>query len=163
MASIPFLMIGGTVDAIVSYNENAADIPNKVSSGELLSIEGGSHLGFVSIAEPMLRSMANPDSLGCQAILAAVEQGNEADADFNPWLTLGTEEEGIAFDGPQPGLCTDYPLPAAIHAGRQHMITRLALLGFMETYFGETPDRRRDAKMLVSKHLQNDFIEVTKH
>lgn len=165
---VPFLMIAGTVDAIVEYQANAALIPDVAPTGELVTIAEGSHVGFAHIAEPMLRALDNPDSMGCDALLSAVTD-QSADAatmgnapPFNPWAALGTPDEGIETQGEQPGLCTTVPLPSAIHPGRQHMITQLAVLGFFESEFAEGVQRSKEARELLTTHLARDFAEVTK-
>ena len=67
-AMLPFLMIAGTVDALVDYESNASTIPDRAARGGLVTIEGGSHTSFAAIAEPLLRFMAHPDALGCTAV-----------------------------------------------------------------------------------------------
>lgn len=162
-AAIPFLMIAGTVDAIVEYVGNADVIPRRAANGALVTIDGGSHLGFVSIAEPMMRSMSNPDSIGCTAILANIETEVAASSETaaeNPFAGLGTVEEGIDFSATQPGLCSMNPLPESIHPGRQHMITQVALLSFFESQFAADAGRRDQARDVLAEHLSRDFSEA---
>ena len=49
----PFLAILGTSDALVDYSANGLIVPDRISSASLMTIAGGSHLGFASTAEPL--------------------------------------------------------------------------------------------------------------
>lgn len=131
-SDIPFLMIGGTLDALVDYQANAAVIPERVGNSALLTIDGGSHLGFASMAEPLLRFMNHPDGLGCTAVLSNLGEDPNA-----PYLLLGGEADGIVLDPTIPAVCQTMPEEQALHPGRQHMVTQIALLSFFESVFAE--------------------------
>lgn len=168
-ADVPFLMIAGTVDALIDYQTNAATIPQRFGRGSLVSISRGSHTSFVDIAEPALRWMSNPDELGCAAVLANVSDGNanpESGADkgtdaVNPLSVMADESAGIVFDPQAPGLCERDPLPESLHPGRQHMITQIAVLSFFEHYFAQNAERRAAAYRQLAEMLQTDFNEAT--
>ena len=153
----PFLMIAGTVDAIVDYESNAAPIPQLVTNGSLLAIEGGSHTSFASIAEPLLRFMTNPDSLGCTAVLANI--GGESSE--NVFANLGDASDGIVFDADAPALCRIDPLPEAIHPGRQQMITQIAVLSFFQSIFATEAETRNAAAQQLAVGLAADFAEAS--
>ena len=70
---IPYLAIAGTADALLAFQGHAADIPARVANASLVAIAGGSHLGFIGLADPLFRFMNNPDTIGCEGVLAAVE------------------------------------------------------------------------------------------
>ncbi len=162
-AAKPFLMIAGTLDAIVEYQGNAHDIPERVPGGILVTVDEGSHLGFVDMAEPLMRMAEHPDGLGCQAILSAVGGDASApppDASQNPFQVLGGPEDGVVFGDSPPGLCTINPLPKAAHPGRQHMITKVALLAFFESHFAADPARRAAAGSVLNESLARDFAEA---
>ena len=84
-SAAPFLMIGGTEDAVVDFATHAAIIPERAPQGTLLAIEGGTHISFASVAEPAMRFADHPDSLACEALQAGGEQAG----DENPFAGLG--------------------------------------------------------------------------
>ena len=59
-----------------------------------------------------------------------------------------------------PERCKQSP-KEAIHPGRQHMITKLGVLGFFESVFGSSAQRRNDARELLLTHLPGDFDEAS--
>ena len=63
-ADVPFLMIAGTHDAMIPYEENAKPIPDKITEGGVIAIAGGSHAGFSYLAEGPMRLLGNPDEIG---------------------------------------------------------------------------------------------------
>ncbi len=153
----PFLMIAGTVDALVDYESNAAVIPQRVTNGSLLTIKGGSHTSFASIAEPLVRFMTNPDSLGCAAVLANIE----SDTSENVFADLGDASDGVVFDSAAPALCSASPLAEAIHPGRQQMITQIAVLSFFQSIFATAAETRDAATQELAVGLATDFAEAS--
>ncbi len=154
--SVPFLMIAGTSDLLVDYDYNAAVIPERVPNGELLTIDGGSHIGFVAMAEPAFRFVHNADSLACSAVQGNLD-GDEADQ----FTDLFSSDLGIILDTEAPGLCEQDAIPEAGHPGRQHMITMIGVLSFFESIFAEDPARRREAREALSRHLPAEFDEAS--
>lgn len=152
----PFLMISGTADALIDTEWNGLIIPERNPGSALVTIQGGTHLGFVAMAEPSFRFMHNPDSLGCSAVLAVLDEDpNEV------FARLGTEEEGIQMPIDAPGVCDIMPLREASHPGRQHMITQLAVLSFFESVFSRDQTIRQEATSVLEVALTEDFEEVT--
>lgn len=152
---VPFLMIAGTLDALINFEYNAAVIPDRVRNSMLIGIEGGTHLGFGAIAEPMLRLMNHPDGLGCTAVLSNL--GSDPNAAFIP---LGDESDGIVLDPSIPAICETMPSEKALHPGRQQMVTSIAVLSFFEYVFNEDPDRRRAALEQLSNSLPTEMAEA---
>lgn len=153
---IPFLMIAGTADAIVDYASNAAVIPQRVRNSALLTIAGGSHLGFISISDPLFRFMHNPDALGCSAVLGNIDE------DPNEWVyRLGTIEDGVYVDPDIPGVCAVMPLVKSIHPGRQQMITQIGVLSFFESVFATNADDRAAARNQLMINISADFQEAS--
>lgn len=156
----PFLMVGSSLDAVVEYAANAADIPERVPGSVLVTIAGGSHVGYADMAEPFMRAVANPDALGCRAILA----GAGVDADDpdppNPFTVLGEPGDGVVFQEPLPGICALDPMPETIHAGRQHMIAEVAVTSFFESHFNLDAHQRQRAGQVLTRYLAEDFQEA---
>lgn len=152
---VPFMMIAGTLDALIEFDANASIIPERVSNSVLLGIEGGTHLGFGSISEPWLRLMHHPDGLGCAAVLS------NADEEPSEFLALlGDESDGIVLDADIPAVCATMPTEKAVHPGRQQMITSIATLSFLEHLFAQEPSRREQAYAVLSTSLADDMDEV---
>lgn len=151
----PFLMIAGTEDAIVDYETHAAIIPGRVTQGTLLTIRGGAHTSFVSLAEPSMRFMDNPDSLGCDVLLAG---GDDAPGD--PFSVLGDLSDGVNPEATRLAICTR-PLGKAMHPGRQHMITQAGVISFFTAQFAEDPEERRTAREYLRNGIGADFPEAS--
>jgi len=154
-SDVPYLMIAGTADGLIDYEAHAARIPELAPSGSLLTIEGGTHLGFVTLAEPALRLFHNPDSLGCQAVLSNLDE-DSSDETFG---SLGTPETGVEVTDDLPEVC-EFGLAKAAHPGRQHMITKLAVLSFFNSVLAEEYAVRWSGETLLSTGLQQDFVEA---
>ena len=155
-SDIPFLMIAGTADALVDYRSNAAIIPDRIANGSLLTIAGGSHLGFAGLAEPALRLMHNPDTLGCSAVLAVLDEAPDA-----IFMRLGSAKEGVVPDPNAPGVCEDLPPAEAAHPGRQQMITQIGVLSFFESIFAEQASVREAAHQQLTMAIAADFAEAS--
>lgn len=155
-----FLMIAGTEDAIVDYETHAAIIPGRVTQGTLLTIRGGAHTSFVSLAEPSMRFMDNPDSLGCESLTATVEQANgDEETEGNPFASLGDLSDGINQDLTALEICTK-PIGEALHPGRQQMIAQAAVVSFFTSQFAEDADERRSAREFLRQGITADFPEA---
>jgi dienelactone hydrolase len=156
-AALPFLMIAGTADAIVTYDTNAMPIPGKIAQGGLLTIEAASHAGFAAFADMFpLRLVGNPDAIGCYALVGNLEaRGRE-----NPFEALGGPEDGVLFDTDAPLPCANGAPDDAVPAGRQLMITRLAALAFFQSAFAADPAERTSWQGFLADTLHRDFPEA---
>jgi dienelactone hydrolase len=152
---VPFMMIAGTLDALIDFEYNAAVIPKRVQNSVLIGIEGGTHLGFGSISEPWLRLMNHPDGLGCTAVLSNL--GSDPNAAF---VVLGDESDGIVLDSDTPALCETMPIEKALHPARQQMVTSIAALSFFEFVFNKDPAKRQAAYEQLSNTLPADMSEA---
>ncbi|MFT7205825.1 MAG: dienelactone hydrolase [Pseudohongiellaceae bacterium] len=152
---VPFMMIAGTLDALIDFEYNAAVIPQRVHNSVLIEIEGGTHLGFGSISEPWLRLMNHPDGLGCTAVLSNL--GSDPNAAF---VALGDASDGIVLDANIPEVCARMPSEKALHPARQQMVTSIAALSFFEFVFNEDPAKRQAAYEQLSNALPADMSEA---
>lgn len=152
----PFLMIAGTADALVNHQANGMPIPARVSNGELLSILGGTHLGFAALAEPIMRFIDDPDSLGCAAVLATLSDTSTNDV----FRQLGSADEGVVVTDNIPDICDILPNERPVHAGRQQMITTIAVLSFFESVFAPEMSDRLSARSQLATDLEQDFPEA---
>ena len=153
---VPFMMIAGTLDALVDFEYNAAVIPERVQNSVLIAIEGGTHLGFEGISEPWLRLLNHPDGFGCTEVLSNL--GSDPNSAFMP---LSNESDGIVFEPNAPSVCETMPTGKAIHPARQQMITSVAVLSFFDYVFDEDPIRREAAYDELSSSLVSELPEAS--
>jgi len=153
---LPFLMIAGTLDALIDYEANAAIIPERIRTSALVRIEGGTHLGFAGMSEPMLRLMNHPDGLGCTAVMSNMDEDPYAS-----FLSLGNEQDGIYMDPSIPEVCETMPTEKALHPARQQMITRMALVTFFQAILGDSEAIRNEAYEAFATSLAADLPEAT--
>jgi dienelactone hydrolase len=155
-AAIPFLMIAGTADAIVDYELNALPIPDRTHDGGLVSIAGGTHVGFAQVAAGVMRLLGNPDTLGCRLGGADPEASPE-----NPFSGLfGTPDQGLLEVAEYPPPCVR-TFQRTIAAGRQQMLTTLAVRAFFESHFAREPGLRADHQEYLVRILPAELPEVT--
>ena len=152
---LPFMMVASPIDPMISYQDNAADIPQRVPGATLVTIDGASHTGFASLARA-LRWMDNPDSLGCRQ----VNQGLEKTEDDDWSHELGSLEEGLIF-AEQPKLCTQMPLPTAMNPIRQHWLNTLAVYAFLESHFALGQQQRVAARRFLGEQLPAEQTDVS--
>jgi predicted dienelactone hydrolase len=155
-SNAPLLMVAGTQDAIVDYEANAAIIPERAPQATLLTIRDGAHTSFVSLAEPAMRFMNHPDSLGCDALTGNREEA----ADDDPFAGLGDMNDGINPDQTRLAICNK-PLGKALHPGRQQMIAEVGVVSFFQFQFGAEPAQRLAARKLLQEDLPRDLPEAS--
>lgn len=155
-ASVPFLMIAGTADAIVDYNVNAKPIPSKIRRGGLVTIEGATHAGFTHITAGFLRVFGNPDNLGCGAV-----SPGDIPQDKSPFVGhFGTPEQGLIVPSEYCAPCSK-TYEHAMKAGRQHSITTIVVLAFFESQFASSEEERIANRDFLEKTLPSELDEVT--
>ena len=154
--NLPFLMLAATADALVPFNNNGLPVIQKIPSAQLVSIEGGSHMGFVGTTG-LLRWINHPDSIGCYMVVSKLESNGPEEQ----WLELlGSAEQGINYESVNQ-LCTQDPLPKAINPLRQQLISKVAVSSFFESQFGEDPQTRKAANDYIEKTISEDVKEVS--
>lgn len=152
---IPFMMVATPIDAMVAYDENAANILDKVPQGVLVTIDGASHAGFSSVAK-WLRWMNNPDSIGCKALMQNVDFADEA-----AWYeSLGGAAVGVE-PSEAPEMCIQDPLPAAMNPLRQHQLNILAVSSFLACHFGQVEEERERSCGFLLNTFPKEFDEIS--
>ena len=126
---IPFMMVASPQDALINYQENAANILSKIDGAVLVTVDGASHLGF-SGGSKWLRWMDNPDSLGCDQLL----QDDNVESESDWYHKIGSEAIGV-LPPVTPTMCQSNPLPSAINPLHQLRLTTLAVGGFLGCEF----------------------------
>ncbi len=151
-SEIPFLMIGSTVDAFIPYDTNAMVVPERVPLSVLVSISNGTHTGFADVADPFLSFLSNPDSLGCAHIEGKIPKKGDM------LERLGGASVGIdvnAKDFP----CQQKELPKGLNPGRQHQLTKMAVLSFFESLFSKDANRREAMKKYLRSSMAEENID----
>jgi hypothetical protein len=104
-----------------------------------------------------MRIFGNPDAVGCRAVMDHVE----IDPDHNPFASFGGEEEGMKLHPDIPMPCANGVPEGAMLAGRQHMITELAVHAFFESVFAESAEERAANATFLRETLGRDFPEAS--
>jgi len=161
-ADVPFLMIAGTDDAIVPYAANGPPILDHAPTGALLSITGGSHVGFAGMAAsfPPLRFSRNPDGFGCSYLEKRLELPTD-DVEVEAFAAgLGGPENGVLLSPELAVPCGQEDLRRAIRPPRQQIITKLAVRAFFESEFAARAETRQAASDYLSELLPQDMPEA---
>jgi hypothetical protein len=154
-ADVPFLMIAGTHDAMIPYEENAKPIPDKITEGGVIAIAGGSHAGFSYLAEGPMRLLGNPDDIGCRSLMLNLD----LEADVESFSELGGAEDGM-LDASESALPCETRFETAMPAGRQHWLTVLAARAFLESHFASDPKARAEHILFLERTLPEELPEV---
>jgi predicted dienelactone hydrolase len=157
---VPLLMIYGDADAIVPYPANATPVLLKYPGSILVSLKAGSHAGFAQPASTLMRFIANPDVVGCRAVLEGLEDELAEQQDGFMSL-LGDTADGIET-GAKIDICTSPPIPLAMQAARQHMFTILASYAFLQSMFADDRSLRDASRQYLLETLpQENAGEIT--
>ncbi len=156
---VPFLMIAGTADAIVPYEANGPPLLERVPGGALVTLEGGSHVGFVDLAPRFFRFSDNPDAIGCRYLRRNLDVESDPDPD-GPFAALGGSEMGIELGESAARPCDDDELAHAMRPARQHVLTTLAVRAFLESEFGASETSRSAASRYLAHTLARDLPET---
>jgi predicted dienelactone hydrolase len=154
-AEVPFLMIASTHDAMVQYELNAAPIPDLIRKGGLITIVEGSHAGFSDFTSGPMRLLGNPDEIGCKALMWNLDSR----LDENPFAELGGPEQGMVEPAETPLPC-EIRFEEAMHAGRQQMLTTLAVRAFFDSHFASDLETRQANAKYLSETLPSELVDV---
>jgi predicted dienelactone hydrolase len=153
--TVPFMMIAGNTDAIVSYEHNAKPIRDKDPDSVLVTIKGASHAGFAGISALLFRWANNPDSFGCASMKGKVERND------SPFDALVDEKIGVV-KSERSGYCENYNnLPRAMRPAQQQMLTVLATYSFFESLFNVDATRRLMFATYLQQTLPNENRNIS--
>lgn len=153
-SAMPFMMIAGSLDAIIPYEAHAAPVPQKAPQSLLVTLEGGTHVGFAGVASTFMRWFRHPDRLVCPMLLRGLENGAESrEATLVPDAAIGISSEQVAA-------CTMTEFEQAMRPGEQQMLTRLALYAFLESVFAQDPARRAQMRAYLTGDLPHEQPSV---
>jgi len=154
---IPFMMIAGSGDAIVPYDVNAAPIPAKAPGSLLVTLDGGTHVGFAGIATTVFRWSRHPDRWVCPMLLSGLDrEDNEGE------LLLAPDPDiGISTNTATP--CTMETWERAMRPAPQQMLTRLALFAFLEQHFHADAEVRQQLADYLAQGLSAENPSAAVH
>lgn len=155
-AAVPFLMIAGTADAIVDYERNALPILDRVREGALVTIAGGTHVGFDQVAAGGMRLLGNPDAVACG--LADVDPEAPPENPFSGMF--GAPEQGLLAVVEYPPACVK-TFDGTMAAGRQQMLTTVVVHAFFESHLARDPAVRARHRQFLARTLTEEVPEVT--
>ena len=152
--NVPFMMLSGDIDAMVPHASNAAPVLEKIANSQLVTLVNASHTAFAGTAS-LLRWLNNPDALGCWMV-----KRNIGNAGAEPWYELiGTEEQGVDRNAVNE-LCLVDPLPKAMNALRQQMISSVVVSSFFQSHFSASAKERDASRLYLSRSLEKEIPEV---
>ena len=152
--SLPFLMIGGSLDVIVPYKAHAARVTEKDSNATLVTLQGATHVNFADIAGLLFRWSNNPEPQGC----AQLTKNLHREDDFlGP---LGGESVGISGMTDDALPCQTKEFPRALRPAFQHDLTRLVVHAWMDSLFGKSDSDRAQARQFLQETLPHENPQV---
>jgi dienelactone hydrolase len=155
-ADLPFLMIGGTADAMIDYEANAAPLPGRIRRGGLATLAGATHAGFDDATSGVLRVLGNPDWIGCHALRANLH----LDVRKRLFAGLGTPEIGVVDPGDAAVPCQKH-FDDVMRVGLQHQLTTLVVRAFFDGQFADDPEERGAADAFLTRVLPGERSEVS--
>lgn len=150
-ADVPFLMIAAGGDVVVDYGDNARRVLRDVPHGALLTIAGGTHVGFDAVAPVLPHLAGNPDALGCRVLSETLDL-----RDSGATLVGLDGMRGLIRLPKSPGPCRRAAPARWLDPEEQQTITTLAVAAFFTSCFG-TDAERRAARAYLDEDLGRDF------
>ncbi len=157
-ADLPFLMVAGTDDLIVDYSANAPPILERVPHAALLTLAGGSHVGFAGGLPFVIDFWSNPDTLGCRELLRRLPQDLDGPS---PFAALGGAEQGIVLDAGGPPPCSRHAEALAMRPRRQQILLHLGVRAFLDAELGATAEERRAAWSYLTTTLPRELRDAS--
>lgn len=160
--SIPFMYIAGTADAIVPYRENAQPILKKYKNSVLVTLESGSHVGFIDMAPMVFRWLHNPDELGCAGLMHGLKAAQQASTTGKPLPSLGELIGGAGVDAKASAApCQPGEFARAMRPARQHTLVTLAIYSFLESRFSPSESTRQAMHEYLINQLPRENEDLT--
>ncbi|MFM7199427.1 MAG: alpha/beta hydrolase family protein [Myxococcota bacterium] len=155
-ASVPFMMIGGTLDVIVPYAHHALPIQQQAPQATLVSLVGGTHVNFADVASILFRWHNNPEPVGCFQI----ERNLPEKLAFHE--LMGDMSVGLQPMSPESAPCQAKEFPRAIRPDTQHDLTKVAVRMFLEQTLNSAAPARQEATHFLAEVFdgENSTIEV---
>ena len=158
-ADVPFLMIGGTADRIIDFENNALPVVERAATGALLTLHGGTHIGFDDVASGLIRIFGDPDAFVCRGVAVAGDSAPDPSVNIFSGL-FGTVEQGLVEPREFTPACAK-TFEGVMRGGRQHMLTVLAVHAFFESHFALDAGRRAAHERFLTKTLPSEIDEVS--
>jgi len=158
----PFMYIGGTADAIVPYAQNALPILKKYKNSILVTLQSGSHVGFIDMAPRVFRWFHNPDKFGCAAVMRALKAAQQASSTGKPLPNLGELIGGPGVDAKASSPpCQNPEFVRSMSPARQHTLVTLAIYSFLESQFSSSESTRQAMHEYLVSQLARENQDLT--
>ena len=156
----PFMMIAADIDAMIDYQQNAAQFRTWLPDATLVTVHGGSHTGFAGIAAQLFRWVDNPDSIGCWAMRGKLD-GTVALPDNFMSTLRGQQQETPAAPNLLP--CRNPELPTALRPQHQQTLTKQAVFSFLQSQLHPAAEIRAGYTEILERSLalENPEVEVS--
>ena len=149
-------MIGGTADAMIDYDQNAAPIPTRIRRGGLVTLQHATHAGFDDMAGGAMRLLGNLDGLGCRSLMANLH----LDGEKSPFENFGTPEMGIEIPDRKSFLPCQKHYDDVMTAGLQHQLTTVVVRAFFDNQFADEVEDREKAGQFLTRVLPGERPDV---
>jgi len=153
--SLPYRLVAGTSDLLAPYTTNAAAIAADIPGAIFVTINRGSHLGFIDHGR-YLRFMRTPDPLGCLVVRMSLKR-NPLTCGFE---IIGTAEDGVRTDS-SPEFCGMESPPSAMDPRLQQRISSVAVTAFFQSRFSPIEEERAAMHRYLIEDLQKELKDVS--
>jgi hypothetical protein len=143
-------------DVVVDYATNAPLVLERVPDGRLVTIQGGNHVGFDDTSTGILRALPNPDTEACWLLFWTLDLSRSRDT----LAELRGADVDLIMPSKTPHPCSGAAALTAMSPVRQHLIARLAVGAFFDSFFAPDEATRAGAEDYLRKELGRDFPEV---
>jgi len=155
--STPFMIIAADIDAMIDYQQNAAQFREWSPDTTLVTLHGGSHTGFADIAAQLFRWVDNPDSIGCWAMRGKLGDTLDVPDDFISRLRGQKSENPAALEHIP---CRSPELPTALRPQHQQTLTKQAVFSFLQSLLHPAAEIRDEYYGILERSLALDNPEV---
>jgi hypothetical protein len=126
-----------------------------------VTLESGSHVGFIDMAPTVFRWLENPDRFGCTALMRGLKSA-QASNGGKPLPNLGELIGGPGVDAKaSTAPCQTTEFARAMRPARQHTLVTLAIYSFLESQFSASPTVRNGMHEYLIDRLAKENKDVT--
>lgn len=151
----PTLLVYGDGDAIIPY-EAHGHVPFLAMPGPraLVTLAGGTHVGFASLAAALFENFPDPDSIGCSALADNLQGQSFSDL---------ASRSGFAGERPDidscPAPCSDPPQGPKMTTTAQAALLPLTVGAFLRGHFASDPTLIRFVQERLPAERQDVTVE----
>jgi dienelactone hydrolase len=134
--TVPFLLLAGSEDAVVTYPENGSTgFEKMLAPAEFMTLVAGSHLGFAEQGAFLGAGIDHPDSIACLSLAGQIPDDGEPGS-WEGVAELNDGDYGVDLTADTGTMCGDGELPYAMRPQRQLDLTTASIVSFLEARVG---------------------------